>query len=59
MVGDIGIAMGVLMKSHAITRDAAFGLLRDASQLSHRKLAEIARDVAETGTLPPRGPSGE
>ena len=48
---DIGIAMGVLMRAHAITRDAAFELLRGASQQSHRKLAEIARDVAETGTL--------
>jgi hypothetical protein len=48
---EIGIAMGVLMRSHSITRDAAFDLLRAASQQTHRKLADIARDVAETGTI--------
>jgi GAF domain-containing protein len=48
---DIGIAMGVLMRSHTITRDSAFEMLRDASQSTHRKLADIARDVADTGTL--------
>jgi GAF domain-containing protein len=57
---DIGIAMGVLMRANAITRDAAFQLLREASQRTHRKLADIARDVADTGTLdmvmPPNGP---
>ncbi len=48
---DIGVAMGVLMRANAITREEAFELLREASQQSHRKLAEIARTVAETGTL--------
>jgi hypothetical protein len=48
---DIGVAMGVLMRANTVTRDEAFELLREASQQSHRKLAEIARTVAETGTL--------
>jgi ANTAR domain len=48
---DIGVAMGVLMAHHKITRDQAFDLLRVASQHTHRKLADIAADVADTGTL--------
>lgn len=48
---DIGVAIGVLMGLHRITRDEAFDLLRIASQGRHRKLADIARDVAETGSL--------
>ena len=48
---DIGVAMGVLMTQHKITREQAFNLLRVASQHRHRKLADIAGDVADTGTL--------
>ena len=48
----IGIAMGILMAMHKVTEEQAFGLLRVASQSSHRKLAELAIDVAETGALP-------
>lgn len=48
---EIGIAMGILMQASKITRDQAFDLLRIASQHTHRKLAEIAADVAETGQL--------
>jgi ANTAR domain/GAF domain len=48
---DIGIAIGVLMSQHKISRDNAFDLLRIASQHTHRKLADIARDVADTGIL--------
>lgn len=47
----IGVAMGVLMARHRITADEAFDLLRTASQHSHRKLRDIAADVAETGAL--------
>jgi hypothetical protein len=50
---DIGVAMGVLMARHRITREQAFGLLRMASQNSNRKLHDVARDVADTGELPP------
>jgi transcriptional regulator with GAF, ATPase, and Fis domain len=47
----IGIAMGVLMTRRLITSEQAFDLLRTASQHTHRKLRDIATDVAETGTL--------
>jgi len=49
---EIGVAMGILMNASKITRDQAFDLLRIASQHTHRKLAVIAADVAETGRLP-------
>jgi hypothetical protein len=49
---EIGIAIGVLMAQHKVARGQAFDLLRIASQHTHRKLAEIAAQVAETGALP-------
>jgi len=49
---DIGVAMGVLMHQHKITRDQAFDLLRIASQSSNRKLHEVAAVVGDTGDLP-------
>lgn len=48
---EIGIAMGVLMTLHHLTRAQAFDLLRAASQHSNRKLAVIAQEVADTGRL--------
>jgi hypothetical protein len=55
----IGMAMGVLMATHKITRDQAFALLRIVSQNTNRKLADIAGDVVETGVLLlPPGRSG-
>jgi AmiR/NasT family two-component response regulator len=44
--------MGILMASHKITADAAFDLLRNASQRGHVKLREVAKDVVLTGQLP-------
>lgn len=49
---DIGVAMGVLMSQHKLTRQQAFDLLRVASQHSNCKLRDIAVEVAETGALP-------
>lgn len=49
---EIGAAIGVLMAHHKITREAAFSLLREASQRMHVKLRDVASDVVETGTLP-------
>jgi ANTAR domain-containing protein len=49
---EIGIAIGVLMALHKVTRDQAFQLLVIASQRSHRKVADLAHDVADTGLLP-------
>ena len=48
---EIGIAIGILMTTHKITREAAFDLLRITSQGSHRKLREVAADVMDTGIL--------
>ncbi|MDQ1745593.1 MAG: hypothetical protein QOE23_3932, partial [Pseudonocardiales bacterium] len=48
---EIGVAMGVLMAQHKITRAQAFDLLRITSQHTHRKLSDIAVEVADTGTL--------
>ncbi len=52
---EIGIAIGVLMSQQKVTRDQAFDLLRIASQHTHRKLHDIAADVADTGVfeMPP------
>jgi hypothetical protein len=49
---DIGIAMGVLMAQHKVTREDAFNLLRVSSQHTGRKLRDVAADVAQTGALP-------
>lgn len=49
---EIGVALGVLMSRYAITQQQAFDLLRTVSQRSHRKLRELASDVAFTGELP-------
>ena len=47
----IGMAIGILMSQHRFTRQEAFDVLRVASQNSNRKLADIAAEVADTGTL--------
>jgi hypothetical protein len=48
---EIAQAVGILMSTHKITSEAAFDLLRAASQHTHRKLRDIAVDVRQTGTL--------
>ena len=48
----IGQAKGILMERHAVSADAAFGVLSRVSQAENRKLAEIARRFVETGQLP-------
>jgi len=48
---DIGVAMGILMQQHRFSRQQAFDVLRVASQNSNRKLAQVASQVADTGTL--------
>jgi hypothetical protein len=55
---EVGVAMGVLMARHKITREQAFDLLRIASQHGHRKLIEIATEVADTGGLTLPGQAG-
>ena len=48
---EIGVAVGVLMTAHHVTQVQAFDLLRAVSQHTNRKLAVIAQQVADTGTL--------
>ncbi|MDQ1636284.1 MAG: hypothetical protein QOJ32_3093 [Frankiaceae bacterium] len=47
----IGQAKGILMERYKITADQAFDLLIAASQQTHRKLKDIASDLAATGEL--------
>jgi ANTAR domain len=47
----IGMAIRVLMATQRVSNDQAFDLLRIASHNSNRKLADVAYDVVETGTL--------
>jgi len=51
----IGVAIGVLMHEHRLTQVQAFDVLRASSQDSNRKLADIAIEVVDTGTLSIRG----
>ena len=48
---DIGTAIGILMSRHKITADAAFDLLRAASQRTNRKVRDLAVAVVDTGAL--------
>lgn len=49
---DIGVALGILMATKLVTKQAAFDALRITSQHTHRKLHLVALDVIETGELP-------
>lgn len=48
---EVGVAMGVLMHRHRVTRDEAFDLLRVASQARACSLEEVATHVVDTGDL--------
>jgi transcriptional regulator with GAF, ATPase, and Fis domain len=48
----IGIAVGILMVQRRIGSDAAFDLLRGASQLSNRKLRDIADEIVSAAEPP-------
>ncbi len=52
---EIGVAIGVLMNQHLLSQSQAFDVLRAASQDSNRKLADLAMEVVDTGTLSIRG----
>jgi hypothetical protein len=47
----IGMALGILMFSHKITAEAAFDMLRKASQRANRKLRDVADEVIELGCV--------
>ena len=51
---EIAMAVGVLMGRDGVTQEEAFAMLRRASQHLHRKLREVAVEVADTGELPGR-----
>jgi hypothetical protein len=61
---DIGAAIGIVMVTRGIESQAAFDLLRRASQSRHTKLRDVARDVvrrrgldiAPAGGAAPDGP---
>ena len=40
------------MSRHSISADAAFDLLSKQSQLTNRKLRDIAQELVTSGTLP-------
>jgi AmiR/NasT family two-component response regulator len=42
---DIGAAIGIVMVTRAVESEAAFDLLREASQSRHTKLRDVAREV--------------
>jgi hypothetical protein len=48
----IGAAVGIIMAHQRLTQDAAFELLREASQQLRRKVRDLAVEVVETGALP-------
>ena len=48
----IGAAIGIVMVTLKVQEDAAFQVLRRASQNGNRKLREIADDVVATGVVP-------
>lgn len=48
---EIGVAMGILMNQYRFSRHEAFEVLREASQNSNSKLAAVAAEVVDTGTL--------
>ncbi|MEN3362211.1 MAG: hypothetical protein V7637_6193 [Mycobacteriales bacterium] len=51
----IGTAIGILMVRRHLGSDEAFELLRSTSQLSNRKLRDLAEYVVRTGDLPHTG----
>jgi GAF domain-containing protein len=54
----IGMAIGILMAHRRVTHEAAFELLKTASQTLQRKVRDVAAEVVETGTLPARADLG-
>jgi GAF domain-containing protein len=48
----IGQAKGILMERHKLTADQAFGVLTRVSMEMNRKLADVAGELAGTGSVP-------
>jgi hypothetical protein len=52
----ISAAVGIIMARQAVTYEAAFRCLVKISQITRRKLAEVASDIVYTGALPAGAP---
>jgi hypothetical protein len=50
----IGQAMGILMERYKVMGHQAFALLVQLSQDTNRKLRDVAAQLVQTGTWPPR-----
>ena len=48
---DIGAAIGIVMMTCGVESEGAFDLLRQASQSSHTKLRDVAREVVRLRRL--------
>ena len=48
----IGAAVGILVERYRLTPDGAFAVLARLSQNHNRKVADVAAELVETGTLP-------
>ena len=48
----IGQAKGILMERHGLTAAQAFAVLARVSQEMNRKLADVARELTDTGAVP-------
>ena len=51
----IGQAKGILMERYKITADQAFQVLARASQQTNRRLADVADELTQTGSVPGTG----
>lgn len=51
----IGIALGIIMAQRRVTSSDAFDVLRTCAQRQHRKVREVAADIALTGEVPEAG----
>lgn len=52
----IGIALGIIMVQRRVTSQDAFDVLRRCAQRQHRKVREVAADIALSGEVPEAGP---
>jgi len=50
--GQIGEAVGMLIERHDISAEESFEMLKRASQLSNRKVHDIARQLVTSGMFP-------
>ncbi|MEX5719154.1 ANTAR domain-containing protein [Geodermatophilus maliterrae] len=54
----VGQDKGTLVERVRLTADDSFLLLVEVSQSTHRRVVDVARELAETGTVPGWRPAG-